>query len=75
MCIRDRLICIFESTGVVHDFFVAVNVSIMGADNAVCLLYTSFFVVGREGTDAEEALQRIVEDGHTLGMHSYRHNP
>ena len=30
----------------------------------------TFFVVGREGTDAEEALQRIVEDGHTLGMHS-----
>ena len=33
----------------------------------------TFFVVGREGTDAEEALQRIVEDGHTLGMHSYSH--
>lgn len=33
----------------------------------------TFFVVGKEGTDAEEALQRIVEDGHTLGMHSYSH--
>lgn len=33
----------------------------------------TFFVVGKEGTDAEEALQRIAEDGHTLGMHSYSH--
>ena len=33
----------------------------------------TFFVVGKEGTDASEALQRIVEDGHTLGMHSYSH--
>ena len=33
----------------------------------------TFFVVGKEGADAEEALQRIVEDGHTLGMHSYSH--
>ncbi len=33
----------------------------------------TFFVVGKEGSNAEEALQRIVEDGHTLGMHSYSH--
>ena len=33
----------------------------------------TFFVVGREGADAEAALQRIVVDGHTLGMHSYSH--
>lgn len=34
----------------------------------------TFFVVGREGRDAEEAMKRIVEEGHTLGMHSYTHN-
>lgn len=34
----------------------------------------TFFVVGREGRDAEEAMKRIVEDGHALGMHSYTHN-
>ena len=33
----------------------------------------TFFVVGKEETNAEEALQRIVDEGHTLGMHSYRH--
>lgn len=33
----------------------------------------TFFVVGKEGTDAREALQRIAEEGHTLGMHSYSH--
>ena len=33
----------------------------------------TFFVVGKEGSSAEEALQRIVEEGHTLGMHSYSH--
>lgn len=27
----------------------------------------------KEGTNAEEALQRIVDEGHTLGMHSYSH--
>ena len=32
-----------------------------------------FFVVGKDGSEAEAALQRIVEDGHTLGMHSYSH--
>lgn len=33
----------------------------------------TFFVVGKEGSSAEEALRRIVEEGHTLGMHSYSH--
>ena len=33
----------------------------------------TFFVVGKEGNNAQEALQRIVDDGHTLGMHSYSH--
>lgn len=34
---------------------------------------STFFVVGKEETNAEEALQRIVDEGHTLGMHSYSH--
>ena len=33
----------------------------------------TFFVVGKEGDSAREALQAIVEQGHTLGMHSYSH--
>ena len=33
----------------------------------------TFFVVGKDGSDAEEAMQRIVAEGHTLGMHSYSH--
>jgi len=33
----------------------------------------TFFVNGKEGEWADQALQRIVEDGHTLGMHSYSH--
>jgi len=33
----------------------------------------TFFVVGNESDSAKEALKRIVEDGHTLGMHSYSH--
>lgn len=33
----------------------------------------TFFVVGKEGEWAEEAYRRIVEEGHTLGMHSYTH--
>ena len=31
-----------------------------------------FFVVGTEGFDSE--LQRIVKDGHTIGVHSFTHN-
>lgn len=33
----------------------------------------TFFVVGKEGEWAREALVDIVERGHTLGMHSYTH--
>lgn len=33
----------------------------------------TFFVVGKEGEWAEEAYRRIVEEGHTLGMHTYTH--
>ena len=33
----------------------------------------TFFVVGRESTAAYSRYLRIVEEGHTLGMHSYTH--
>ncbi|MCM1186483.1 MAG: polysaccharide deacetylase [Lachnoclostridium sp.] len=33
----------------------------------------TFFVVGKEDDASKEALKRIVEEGHTLGMHSYSH--
>lgn len=33
----------------------------------------TFFVNGKEGEWAEEAYQRIVDEGHTMGMHSYTH--
>ncbi len=33
----------------------------------------TFFVLGKETDAAKDALKRIVEDGHTLGMHSYSH--
>lgn len=33
----------------------------------------TFFVIGKEGEWAEDAYRRIVEEGHTLGMHSYTH--
>lgn len=33
----------------------------------------TFFVVGKEDEDSRAALKRIVEEGHTLGMHSYSH--
>lgn len=31
----------------------------------------TFFVVGREDEEAKELYRRIVDEGHTLGMHSY----
>lgn len=34
----------------------------------------TFFVTGRDKTAYEDALRRIVEEGHTLGMHSYSHD-
>ena len=33
----------------------------------------TFFVVGKEDERSQNALRRIVEEGHTLGMHSYSH--
>lgn len=33
----------------------------------------TFFVVGKESDSAREAMQEIVDRGHTLGMHSYSH--
>lgn len=33
----------------------------------------TFFVIGREDEESKALYKRIVEDGHTLGMHSYSH--
>ena len=33
----------------------------------------SFFVIGKEGDASAKVYKRIVDDGHTLGMHSYSH--
>ncbi len=33
----------------------------------------TFFVLGKPGKENEAALKRIVEEGHSLGMHSYSH--
>ncbi len=33
----------------------------------------TFFVVGKESESAQESMKKIVEAGHTLGMHSYSH--
>lgn len=33
----------------------------------------TFFLVGKEGEMAEDAMRRIVEEGHTIGMHTYSH--
>lgn len=33
----------------------------------------TFFVVGKEDDASQAAIRRIVEEGHTLGMHSYSH--
>lgn len=33
----------------------------------------TFFVVGKEDKKSKKLYQRIVEEGHTLGMHSYSH--
>lgn len=33
----------------------------------------TFFVIGREDEKSQETLRRIVEEGHSLGMHSYSH--
>lgn len=36
-------------------------------------LKASFFVVGKKGSEYEELYKRIVDEGHTLAMHSYSH--
>ncbi len=33
----------------------------------------TFFVVGKEGDYSKEMYKRIVEEGHTIGLHSYSH--
>ena len=33
----------------------------------------TFFVLGKESEEAKQAMRRIVEEGHSLGMHSYTH--
>ncbi len=33
----------------------------------------TFFVIGKEGEEYEALYNRIVDEGHTLGMHSYSH--
>ena len=48
-------------------------------DNILDILDTygvkaTFFVTGKEGAKAEASYRRIVEEGHTLGMHSYTHD-
>ena len=34
----------------------------------------TFFVIGKDEPEYTELYQRIVDEGHTLGMHSYSHN-
>ena len=34
----------------------------------------TFFVVGKEGEQAKKRYQRIVEEGHSIGIHSYSHD-
>lgn len=48
-------------------------------DNILDILDTygvkaTFFVTGKGGAKAEASYRRIVEEGHTLGMHSYTHD-
>ena len=34
----------------------------------------TFFVIGNEEEEAKALYQRIVNEGHTIGMHSFTHN-
>ncbi len=34
----------------------------------------TFFVIGKEGAEAEDLYKRIVDEGHTIGVHSYSHD-
>lgn len=36
-------------------------------------VHGTFFVVGKEGEQYESLYKRIVQEGHTIGMHSYSH--
>ena len=36
-------------------------------------VHGTFFVVGKEGENYKSLYRRIVEEGHTIGMHSYSH--
>ncbi len=36
-------------------------------------LKATFFVIGKEDEESQALYQRIVDEGHTLGMHSYTH--
>ncbi|MBQ4293709.1 MAG: polysaccharide deacetylase [Lachnospiraceae bacterium] len=38
-----------------------------------CDVKATFFVIGKEDEESEAAYKRIVEEGHTLGMHSFSH--
>lgn len=40
-------------------------------EKGVC---ATFFVTGQEGEEASQLYKRIVEEGHTLGIHSYSNN-
>ena len=40
---------------------------------AKCNVKATFFVVGKTDDQSKEMYQRIVNEGHTLGMHSYSH--
>ena len=48
-----------ENTGAILDILAEYDVK------------ATFFVVGREDEESKELYRRIVEEGHTLGMHSY----
>lgn len=50
-----------ENTGEILDIIKEYNIK------------ATFFVIGKETDEAKELYKRIVEEGHTLGMHSYSH--
>ena len=67
----------FAKAGDVHEVYLTFN-SVPG-DNTEAILdvlaqynvKATFFVVGSEEDDVEKVYQRIVNEGHTIGMHSY----
>lgn len=50
-----------ENTGAILDILASYDIK------------ATFFVVGKETDEAKELYKRIVDEGHTLGMHSYSH--